>query len=227
MFIDEWYGKEFYRQLAGEYRDKHSFGQLFWTHAYYPHENLEIWRPVANAGDATKTLAKEFQLQAAGGDEFNRRIPLHAPKLETNEEFVVVRAKKRPVILMQPASSLDISDNKGFRGRWQRKRCLVAQIFGLSDSVTGRAEFDSALVDRVRRMEFPELMFLPKSPGYLDMDSLLRLDEMQSVFRPHLEPKGLALNPELCEILRHQFQFLITGSVPSPYTILRELLLTD
>jgi hypothetical protein len=56
---------------------------------------------------------------------------------------------------------------------------------------------------------------------------MLRLDETQSVFRPHLEPKRLALNEELCEVLKHQFQFLITQNARSPYTELRETLLND
>jgi hypothetical protein len=35
-------------------------------------------------------------------------------------------------------------------------------------------------------MEFPELMFLPKRSGFLEVDSMLRLDEMQSVFSGHI-----------------------------------------
>lgn len=104
---------------------------------------------------------------------------------------------------------------------------MVAQVYGLSDSITGTAEFNPTLIDRVRKMEFPELMFLPKIPGFLELDSMLRLDEMQSVFRPHLEPKRLALGEELCEILKHQFQFLITKNTRSPFTELREMLLND
>ena len=30
-------------------------------------------------------------------DAFSRSLPLHVPRLETNEEFIVVRAKVRPV----------------------------------------------------------------------------------------------------------------------------------
>jgi hypothetical protein len=49
-------------------------------------------------------------------------------------------------------------------------------------------------------MEFPELMFLPKLSGTLEIDSLLRLDEMQSVFVPHLKPTDASLGDELLEI---------------------------
>lgn len=117
MFIDEWFNKDFYRELPLNFHNEFVFGQLFSTHAYYPHENLELWRPVPNPGEPTKTIASKFQLQAAGNDAFKRLYPLQAPKLETNEEFLVIRAKKRPVVLLQAGSILNETDNKGFRGR--------------------------------------------------------------------------------------------------------------
>ena len=227
MFIDEWFDKGYYRQLPLNYRDHFVFGQLFWTHAYYPHENLEFWRPIPTPGEPTKTIASQFQLQAAGKDAFDRAYPLHAPKLETNEEFIVIRAKRRPVMLLQQEAAVENADNAGYRGRFQRHLALAGLIFGLSDAKTGRLEFSPSIVERVRRMEFPELLFLPKMPGILEVDSMLRLDETQSVFRANLAPTQFALSEDLCEILRHQFQFLITRSAPSPYTELREILLAE
>jgi hypothetical protein len=39
MFIDEWFGA-YYKKLPLGYHNEASFcfGQIFWTHAYYPHE---------------------------------------------------------------------------------------------------------------------------------------------------------------------------------------------
>jgi len=76
-------------------------------------------------------------------------------------------------------------------------------------------------------MEFPQLLFLPKRPGILETDSMLRLDEVQSVFVPHLKPTQTALGEEVSDVLRHQLQFLITRSAPSPYTELREMILNS
>jgi hypothetical protein len=226
MFIDDWYS-DFYQQLPMGYHNAHVFGQICWSHAYYPHEHLELWRPIPNPNEPTKTYAKEFQLQAAGKDAFNRAIPLHAPKLETYEEFIVVRAKKRPMLVLQPGSSLSDAFNKGYKAKVQRNLCLVAQIFGLADTVTGKAEFSPTFVDRVRRLEFPELLFLPKQPGFLDVDSLLRLDSVQSVFVPQLEATSLAVSAEVATLIQHQLQFLFTGTSDQKYTELREFLLAD
>jgi hypothetical protein len=109
----------------------------------------------------------------------------------------------------------------------QRRVCLVAQVFGLADLKTGREEFTPSFVHRVRKMEFPQLMFLPASPGFLEVDSLLRLDELQSVFTPNLEPTKLALGDEAAKVLRGQLQFLFAGSGPTDYKELRELLLNE
>lgn len=169
MFIDEWFRDGFYKKLPLGYHNDANFcfGQVFWTHAYYPHENLELWRPVMDPAEPTKTVASQFRITTAGQDAFKRTLPLHVPRLETNEEFIVVRAKIRPVILIQTELPLAGVDNRGYRGKIQRRRTLVAQVFGLADSVTREPQFSPAFVDRVRKMEFPQLMFLPEKPGVI------------------------------------------------------------
>jgi hypothetical protein len=226
MFIDEWFATDFYTQLALGFHNPSNFrfGQFFKTHAYYPHENLELWRPIPDPGEPTKTIASKFQLVAAGKDAFRRGLPLHAPKLETNEEFIVVRAKERPVVLIQPELEIGFN-NRGYRGRVHRRRCLVGQVFGLEDTRTGQAEFSPEFVHRVRKMEYPQLLFLPKKAGLLEVDSMLRLDELQSVFTPHLEASQFALADDASAVLRDQVQFLITQAGPNAYTELREMIL--
>jgi len=202
MFIDEWFGDSFYKKLPLGYHTHFSVGQFFWTHAYYAHENLELWRPIPDPNEPTKTIASAFQIVAAPQDSFRRAIPLASPKLETNEEFIVVRAKRRPVLLVIPEAPPWGIDSRGFRGKVQRRRCIVAQIFGLADARTREAQFSTSFVNRVRKMEFPELVFLPERPGLLEVDSILRLDELQSVFTPHLEPTQYSFGDEALGILR-------------------------
>ena len=225
MFIDEWFGEKFYGKLALGYHTRFSVGQFFRTHAYYPHESLELWRPVPDPTEPTKTIATVFQIVPAGQDAFRRSLPLQSPKLETNEEFLLIRAKWRPVLLLQPEIPLPEIDSRGYRGRVQRRRCLVGQVFGLADTKTGQAQFSPSFVDRVRKMEFPQLMFLPQKAGLLDVDSILRLDELQSVFTPHLQATQYSLGDEVVNILRGQLAFLLAGVGANDYTALRELLL--
>jgi hypothetical protein len=76
-------------------------------------------------------------------------------------------------------------------------------------------------------MEFPQLLFLPAYPGLLAVDSILRLDELQSVFTPHLDPRQYALSPEVSRVLKCQLEYLISTRGPSEYTELREMLLAE
>lgn len=228
MFIDDWFS-DFYTKLPLGYQNeaKYCFGQVFWTHAYYPHENLELWRPIIDPSEKTMTCASQFCITAAGADSFRRSIPLHSPKLETNEEFIVIKAKHRPVVLAQTELPLSGINNRGFRGRIQRRRTLVAQVFGLADSRTGESQFSLDFVNRVRRMEFPQLMFLPRLAGIFEVDSLLRLDEVQSVFTPHLDARQFCLSDAVATLLRQQITFLMTGEAHPDYADLRELLLNS
>jgi hypothetical protein len=226
MFIDELFSTDFYTELQLGYHNPANFrfGQFFRTHAYYPHEHLEIWRPIPEPDEPTKTTASRFQIVHAGKDAFRRTLPLQAPKLETNEEFLVIRAKERPVVLIQPELEIGFN-NRGYRGRIHRRRCLVGQVYGLADTKTGRAEFSPEFVRRVRKMEYPQLFFLPRKAGLLEVDSMLRLDELQSVFTPHLDGKQFCLTQDLCSVLKDQLQFLITARGPNGYTELREMIL--
>jgi len=225
MFVDEWFDQGFYKELPLSCRSQFTFGQFFWTHAYYPHENLELWRPVPEPDEQTKSYASKFQQESAGKDAFKRSIPLHSPKLETNEEFIVIRAKIRPVLLIQPELPIPASESQGYRGKVHRRRCTIAQVYGLSDPKTCKTEFSPTFVDKVRKMEYPQLMFLPKNPGLFQVDSLLRFDELQSVFSPHLDPTAFSLGDEVIPILRDQIQFLLAGLGPNQFTLLREELL--
>jgi hypothetical protein len=172
-------------------------------------------------------MATQFRITAAGQDAFRRTLPLQVPRLETNEEFLVLRAKVRPVVLIQTELPLAGVENRGFRGRIQRRRTLVAQVFGLADTKTGASEFNPSFVDRVRKMEFPQLLFLPQQAGIFDVDSMLRLDESQSVFVPRLDARQFCLADDVASILRNQINFMLTGAGPSDYTELRETLLNS
>jgi hypothetical protein len=56
---------------------------------------------------------------------------------------------------------------------------------------------------------------------------MLRLDEVQSVFIPHLEAKQFSLGDDVASILRYQLDFLLTRADGNDYTNLRETLLND
>jgi hypothetical protein len=165
MFVDEWFGRDFYQKLPLDYRNNHRFGRIFWTHVYYPHENLQLWRPVdLDQTEPTRTMASQFRIVPAGADAFKRPFPLHTPPIRSREEFVVIKAKRRPVVLVQATAPLHSGENKGYKAKFSRPLCLVAQCFSIVDRETERTKFDPALIERVRLLEFPQIMFFAPIP---------------------------------------------------------------
>lgn len=203
------------------------FGHIYKTPAYYPHEHLELWRPVTYLNEPTRTLADTFRIAPAGADRFRHNHPLSNPKLLSNEELIVVRAKPRPVIMLIPESPIEGVDRTGFHGKIWRPRCLVGQVFGLADTNSGEADFPPEFVTRMRKMEFPQLMFLPKHSDLFPVDSMLRLDECQSVFTTQLTHSGFTLTEDVKSVLRSQLRYSMTGEYSGDYQIYRELILSE
>jgi hypothetical protein len=193
---------------APKAKDKYAFGQIFTVPAYYPHQRVEIWRPE----DVNPKLgtASNFNIKSGVKDAFARSLALTNPHLATNEEFVALRAKKRPVVLIQPPDPELLNISKGpFAGQIVRNLATVC-LFYSTENVVGDAKFNPELIDRVRRLEYRQFMFVRKG-GPLELDSLLRLDCVQSVAEAQLEPSGYSLSEDLCAVLRSQLAFYQTG----------------
>lgn len=201
------------------------FGHIYTTPTYYPHENLELWRPATFLNEPTRTLAENFRIRSAGADSFKHNLPLSSPRLLSNEEFIVVRAKPRPVVMLIPESPISGIDTTGYRGKIWRPRCLVGQVFGLADTITGQAGFSPDFVSRMRKLEFPMLMFLLKQTALFPVDSMLRLDECQSVFTSQLTHSGFTLAGDVRKLLRSQLNYILTNEYGGDYAVYRELLL--
>ncbi|MBW1690827.1 MAG: hypothetical protein JRJ70_08795 [Deltaproteobacteria bacterium] len=143
----------FYQELDLNYRNTFLRGQIYWTHVCYTTEHLELWRPVNS--DDTRTWAREFAIAPAGADAFDRSTPLYTPKLEINEELIVVRAKRRPVVLISPVPQ-EIETDLVRRGAPVYKNiCVVAPLHRIFDPNTGRPKFSEDFITRARLMEFP------------------------------------------------------------------------
>jgi hypothetical protein len=197
-------------------------GQLCYTFVPYATENLQLWRPTQY--DASQTAATDFRIAAASQDAFARAVPLHSPKLETNEEFVVMKAKRRPVIVVSPAPpDPGIPAPRGTR--IYRRMALAVPVFSIVDTVTARLKFPESFIDRVRTLEFPEFFYLPREAGVLPVPSLARLAELRAAFEPHLEPLDLRLRDDIRAILEGQLRFLTTGVSESDFHVYREQLL--
>ena len=135
---------------------------------------------------------------------------------------MAIRGKPRPVIMTQPP---DANLRKlGVGRRIVRHLCPVALIFSAVDE-TEAPKFPQDFVDRVRRLEYPQFLFLPKG-GPMTRDSIVRFDELQSVVVQQLEPTGYCLTKDITAIIRSQVSFYLTGLAADQFSgwadVLRE-----
>lgn len=195
------------------------FGHLYWCATEYPPEELRLWRP--SDADLRKSFATDFRITKPPDDAFKRKFPLSNPRLDTKEEFVVTKSKARPVILIIPPRAINIQQQKN-KGRIWRPLCLVAPIFSLAFPNNDEEKFPEELVNEVRRLEHPQLVFLPKYKDALKVDSLMRLDECQSVAVNALRPAGVTLTDGVKSLLRSQLIYLIANQYDGDYHVYRE-----
>ena len=204
--------------------EQFSFGQIFWTPAYYPHQQLEIWRP--SIVDQKLHSAKDFNIQTGLTDAFDRELAYSFPHLKHDEEFIALRAKRRPVMLIQPPDAELLKVGKISGGlKLVRRLCIVAPLFSIVDEI-GDAKVPAEFRDRVRQLEYPQFVLFPNG-GPIQRDSILRLDELQSVAINNLENTRFRLAPDLEAVLRAQAAFFLAGTGGDEFVGYRELLKSE
>lgn len=201
----------------------YAFGQFFWTHSYYPHQLVEVWRP-ENLDQKLHT-ARDFNPKSGLGDLFKKQVPYSVPHLKHDEEFLVLRAKKRPVMLIQPPDGA-ISGLPKTTGdlKLERHLCVVAPVFSIVDEV-GNSKMNAEVRDRIRLLQYPQFVMLPSGGGGpLQRDSIMRFDELQSVAINQLEHTGFSFATEVLDIVRAQAAFFLTGTGGDSFLGYRNLL---
>jgi hypothetical protein len=222
MLLDEFID-DFYQKLGTDFRANLRAGQICKAPVLYSYENAEVWRP--SRFDTSQTHATDFSIVPRPGDAYKRSATIHSPRLESYEEFPVIRAKLRPVVLLVPdPQEIGIRDFRG-GGRINRHLCLVAPCYGVVDAM-GKSKYPQEFIDRVRLLEFPQFMFLPET-ACMPKDSLLRLDSIQHIFHNELEPTQWALSEDVQKILCGQMTYLLTGAYEGDYKVARDALMTQ
>jgi hypothetical protein len=218
-FLDEVISP-FYEKCSTS-QDQFAFGQIFRAAAYYPQQSLEVWRP--KTFNPQLGFAGDFEIEPHPKNAFKKAVPYSRPSLRTNEEFLAIKAKPRPVILIRPpdASLLELQKQARSR-RITHHLCSVALIYRVVDE-TGTPRFPAQFLERVRRLEYRQFLFLPKG-GSITADSLARIDEVQSTALNQLDPTAYRLSADLVAIMRSQVSFYLTELAGQDFAGWAELL---
>jgi hypothetical protein len=196
-------------------------GQIVRTYFFYNYENLEFWRPVEL--DKTSTQAAAFEICTSVKDQFNRSNPIYSPPLEVDEEFIVIRSKRRPAIIITPPPPKISVEQIRKGGKVNLNLCLLAPLFSLEDK-DGNAKYSQQFVNRIRKLKYQHFFFLPAHNQRQIRNSLCRFDRIFSNYDAHLDPVDLCLCGEAFDIFFSQIKSYLTGSTEGSYKIAYETL---
>ena len=133
--------------------------------------------------------------------------PIHELSLPSDEEMLVNRAKRRPVIVV----SLENDFWQLGSDRLVDRGVLCVPMYSFHDRDSG--EFR----DRVRAQEYPWWLYLPGTPGF--NEGFARLDRLQVIEQSHLQPMSSALTDDALWFVSEWLRYYVTGDVDE---VLRE-----
>ena len=190
-------------------------GHIYWCPCCFLAERLQILCP--RGSDPYHKLPTLFETRAIDPLKFNDppHTPLTNPTLKADEELVVFRAKRRPVIALSSKS-----EPWKYRGGKTRTRSvLVAPVYSFSE--THSPEWRTG----VRALAYRELFYLPENSMLKLNESFVRFDLTHVVPGRWLKPKLACLHPDALELLTDWFSFYVTGEMQEYLEEHRQILL--
>lgn len=182
-----------YQSLPGRtYRKQFLQGHLYEASVFYAQAQVIVARPLHDASTGSGSLPANISLQPP--DLFNHP-PFPQLRLAADEEFLVVKSKRRPGIILSADSVNPASDT-----------VLVVPLYSADN-------YKPAFVQRVQESEYPGFLYLASDPTLGRKASVVRFDHLQSVTKSQLIPKPIAVTAEtLNQLLETLARFVAQSS---------------
>jgi hypothetical protein len=134
--------------------------------------------------------------------------PVHELNLEHDEEFLVIKAKRRLLVIFsqEPAPW----PSAGNRLRELGYVCLPAYSFHTPEDLP---EF----MTRVRAHEYPWWIHLPADSTVGLKEGFIRLDRMQLIEKQILQPIPVSLTPNALFFISEWLHFYLSGEIDSSF----------
>ncbi|MDP3278710.1 MAG: hypothetical protein Q8Q09_26200 [Deltaproteobacteria bacterium] len=152
--------------------------------------------------------------------------PVAALPLDGGEVFTVLRATKRPVLVLNtPARA---RTDVGLARSPHPPKFIVAPYHSAARNEAGEGTSE-AMLARIRRCEYPEILW-DKLPIVGEESSVLRLDGLLPLADHHeaFDHTGYGLSPQALVVLDQWTQWFMSGQLPSDCELsqVRELLMS-
>lgn len=169
-------------------------GQVCWAPAIYPYEQ-PLYLELQNYDPRNESAHFSLRIRPPT-DDAPKHTPIKALSLEANESLLVVKAKKRPVVVLGSVEVVWL-DNP-------QKLIVCVPLF------TFKARHSDEAVLRIQAFQIPNHFYLPPDPRHRRQESVARLELTQPIGKGWLQPfhggEGpVRLTMPARTLLTHQF----------------------
>lgn len=205
-------------------------GQLCWAPTPMPTAIPQILDVERSSPEEHESVKFELRNANRAGDfkQRDRNLPVKYLNLRSNEELLVQRAKKRPVIVV--ANGMDcfpefatLLRQKG-KKHLQEDSVFVAPIYKVCRDEYGEG-FIKEMMPYIECLLFRQFFYVPQSR--LFKEGVIRLDRLQVIIDQGpaaLEPTDLCLSTPIFNALRDTMTYCLTGICSPELADLRDLL---
>lgn len=193
-------------------------GRLAWAIVPYPDVISQGLVLEGRGDDPTNHHKALFRVEPVKGGRLPREpeLPVAALPRFPGESFLAQRGKRRPVlILSEGGPDVPKAVASGSPG-YLRRSCVLASPYYGVDRDGSRSGIPPMLVDRIRRIEYPQFI-LDSLPLPGTSQSVLRLDHTFAMGADagNFELTSYRLEPEALEIVHDWFRWLVEGVLES------------
>lgn len=195
--------EEFYRHVEPVEARQLNRGQICWGPSLYL--SSQIHSVSLASYDPRDERRNRYAILPSEIDDpllFNH-TPVHELRLQNDEELLVNRAKRRPVIVISQKN--DYWSLGGGRLAERAVVCIPMFSFQIADSVEFR--------DRIKAQEYPWWLYLPGTHGF--REGFARLDRLQLIEERHLRPRLNALTDDTLWFVSEWLRYYLTGEIDS------------
>ncbi len=169
-------------------------GQFFWAPSLFLFGENRPYLLRSNYSEARGDY--EYLVSPIREREFDNQGPLdHLLGIRSDERAMIVRAKRRPVIIISQAGT-----ERPDSTRTQADCFLVAPVYSFAGDET-RLSYSQAFIERVKAYEYWQLFYLPGYAPAGIKEGFVRLDRIQAIHKNLLEQMSVMMSDVAQDLL--------------------------
>lgn len=195
--------QEYYQQIKIGYSKQLGKGVIGWAPGYYLPETLTTLELVSY--NPSNEFQNRYAVAKPQTNILFNHTPVHELHLESNEELLVVKAKRRKFVVFCGAPDYSVAGTN--RLCQPGCACLPFWTFHPTDN----EEFKK----RISALEYPWWIYIPEDKTLRMQEGFIRLDRFQIIPVSLIEPMPIALTNDAMYLISEWFRYYLTGQIES------------